>query len=313
MSQQKCLKVLACLCAVALSPFVLAQTASTVVTIERKSPSTELVQRENVLVFESGKRAPISVWEPYTGDHAGLQLLLLVDDSSGSALGGQLTDVRNFIQALPTTTEIAVAYMHNGGLSVLQSFTADHALAAKAIRLPQSTVGGGSPYFTLSEVAKHWPSEARALRREILMISDGVDRYSEATYSTSNPYVAAAISDSQRSGILVHTLYYRGARNVAGGASGADPGTPEESYRASGQSYLLQLSKETGGKCFLQGLENPVSLVPYLNELTQLLTNQYELVFQSKAKPRKGLVDLNLKSESPGVKLIAPSKVAPVP
>ena len=137
MSQRKCLKAVTCLCAVALTPFVLAQTASTVVTVEQKSPSTELVQRENVLVFESGKRAPISVWQPFTGDHAGLQLLLLVDDSSGSALGGQLNDVRNFVQALPATTQIGVAYMHNGGISVLQSFTADHALAAKAIRLPR--------------------------------------------------------------------------------------------------------------------------------------------------------------------------------
>lgn len=310
MSQPKYLKILACLCAVTLSPFVLAQTVSTVVTIERKKPSTEPVQRENVLVFESGKRAPITSWQPFTGDHAGLQLLILVDDSSGSALGGQLDDVRTFIQALPPTTEVGVAYMHNGEASVLQAFTADHALAAKAIRLPQSTVGGGSPYFTLSEVAKHWPGEAKALRREILMICDGVDRYSEATYSTSNPYVTKAISDSQRAGILVHTIFYRGAGTPAGQGT---PGTQEDEYRSSGQSYLFQISKETGGKCFQRGVSNPVSLIPALNELTQLLTNQYELVFQSRARPQNGLVDLSLKSEAPGVKLLAPEKVAPIP
>lgn len=299
MSQRMFLQGLVFCSAVVLTAYSGAQTGSTIVTVERKAGNNDAVQRENVIVFEAGKRAPITVWEPYTGDHAGLQLLVLLDDSSASGLANQLADLRSFVQALPNSTAVAVGYMENGGADIAQNFTMDHNLAAKAIRIPQSIRGGGSPFFSLSEVAKQWPSQVVNGRREILMITDGVDRYADLEFNPDNPYVTAAIRDAQKAAIPVYTIYFRGA-----GRLDADP-----TVTSGGQNYLTQVSQETGGKCLYSGMGNPVTLTPMLNELSKILSNQYELVFKSHAKPQKGLVQLKLKMETHGIKLVAPTSV----
>jgi hypothetical protein len=277
------------------------QTGSAIVTVEHKRGNADPVRQENVLVFEDGKRAPITVWQPFTGQHSALQLLLLIDDSSASGLAGQLNELRTFIQALPVEAQIGVGYMANGRAMMLQNFTSDHALAARSIRIPQGIRGGGSPFFTLSTVTQQWSAEGKVGRREILMITDGVDRYSSTAFNADNPYVTKAIRDAQRSGIPVFTIYFRGA-----GLLDADP-----TVTNGGQSYLVQLSQETGGKCLYSGTGNPVSLVPYLNDFTRILANQYQLEFKSRVQARNGLVQLKLKMETPGIKLTAPSS-APV-
>ena len=286
-------------CAVAMTTYSNAQTGSAIVTVERKKGNDDAVQRDNVLVFEAGKRAPISVWEPFTGNHAGLQLLILLDDSSAGGLANELADLRSFVQALPETTEVGVGYMQNGRAAMAQNFTTDHALAARAIRIPQSTRGGGSPFFTLSQVSRQWPSQGRTGRREILMITDGVDRYADLAFNPDNPYVNGAIRDAQRAAIPVYTIYFRGA-----GRLDADP-----TVISGGQNYLTQIAQETGGKTLYSGTGNPVSLTPMLNELSKILNNQYQLVFKSHAKPEKGLVQLKLKMETHGIKLVAPGMV----
>jgi hypothetical protein len=70
---------------------------------------------------------------------------------------------------------VGVAYMSNASFQITQNFTADHALAAKAIRLPRgSSSAMDSPYLSLVSLMKGWPSQK--LRREVLMVSDGIDR-----------------------------------------------------------------------------------------------------------------------------------------
>jgi hypothetical protein len=290
-------------CAVLSAAQSYGQTGSAIVTVEHKRGNTDPVRQENVLVFEDGKRAPITVWQPFTGQHSALQLLLLIDDSSASGLSGQLNELRSFVTALPVEAQIGVGYMANGRAMMLQDFTRDHALAAKAIRIPQSIRGGGSPFFTISSVTQQWTAEGKAGRREILMITDGVDRYASTAFNPDNPYVTKATLDAQRSGIPVFTIYFRGA-----GLLDADP-----TVTNGGQSYLVQLSQETGGKCLYSGTGNPVSLVPYLNDFSQILANQYQLEFKSRAKPRNGLVQLKLKMETPGIKLVAPTSVPVTP
>ena len=301
MAQRLNLKRLVLCCTFIFSAYVAAQNVDTIVTVQRKAGNTDAIPAENVLVFEGGKRTPTIVWKPCTESNSALLLMILIDDSSGGSLSGQLNDIRAFIQKLPDTTLVAVGYMLNGGANMIQKFTKDHELAAKSLRLPQSIRGGGSPYFSLSQVAKQWPSQV-GVRHEILMITDGVDRYGGVEFNSNNPNVQGAIRDAQRASIAVYSIYWRGA-----GALDADPAVV-----AAGQNYLSQVTTDTGGKSLYWGTGNPVSLVPILGELNGILMNQYELGFTVRTKPQYGLVTLRLKIEQPGIKLVAPASV-PVP
>jgi len=285
-------------CSFLISTFAAAQNVDTIVTVQRKAGNTDPIQKDNVLVFEGGKRAPITVWKPYAGADDALQLLILIDDSSAGSLSGQINDIRSFIQKLPASTEVAIGYMLNGGANMVQNFTRDHEAAAKSLRLPQSIRGGGSPYYTMSEMAKQWKAQA-GVRHEVLMITDGVDRYGGLEFNSNNPNVSAAIRDAQRANIVVFSIYWRGA-----GALDADP-----SVVSAGQNYLSQLTTDTGGKSLYWGVVNPVSLVPFLQDLNRILMNQYELGFVSHSKPQYGLVSLRLKMETSGIKLIYPAMV----
>ncbi len=301
MAQRLILPRLLLCCTIAISSYVAAQSVATIVTVQRKAGNTDAIRGENVLVFEGGKRTPTTVWKPYTGSNSALQLLILIDDSAGGGLSGQLNDIRAFIQKLPDSAEVGVGYMLNGGANMVQTFTKNHELAAKSLRMPQSIRGGGSPYFSLSQVAKQWPGQAGS-RHEVLMITDGVDLYGGLAFNSNNPNVQSAIRDAQRASILVYSIYWRGA-----GALAADP-----QIVSSGQNYLSQLTTDTGGKSLYWGSGNPVSFVPMLSELSGILMNQYELGFVAHTKPQNGLVSLRLKMETPGIKLVAPANV-PVP
>ena len=72
---------------------------------------------------------------PSQGDNAALQLMILIDDTLNTqAVGNNLNDLKAFIGAQPPSTVIGVAYMSNAMPNVAQNFTADHALAVKAVR-----------------------------------------------------------------------------------------------------------------------------------------------------------------------------------
>ncbi|HXB72375.1 MAG TPA: hypothetical protein VNY05_29325, partial [Candidatus Acidoferrales bacterium] len=45
-------------------------------------------------------------------------------------------------------------------------------------------------------------------RREILMLSDGIDRFGDS--GPSNPYVDSAIEEAQRAGIIIYSIYTPG-------------------------------------------------------------------------------------------------------
>ncbi len=148
-----------------------------VVTVEaRHGSSMPDISREDVMVYEGRDRDKVTAWLPTQGDHAGLELFVLLDDSSNLSLGSQLEEIRQFISAQPATTKIGVAYMQNGSAQVTQDLTNDHLLAAKALRLPLGNPGANaSPYFSLGDLIKRWPEGNE--RREVLMITDGIDRY----------------------------------------------------------------------------------------------------------------------------------------
>ncbi len=277
------------------------ETATAHAVVTAVTPAKEVlttVPRETVTVLENGRRQDLSGWVPLRGSRDHLQLALLLDDSSGSSLSLQLNDLKNFINALPPSTEIAIGYMRNGMANLVQRFTSDHAAAVNNLRLPSGTGGiNGSPYFCLQDMIKHWPPGAPGLRREVIMVTDGVDRYSGLRYDPQNPYVRAATNDAQRAGVIVYSIYYRGAGRLDRSLVVSD----------GGQNYLIQVSRDTGGEAYYQGFGNPVSFVPFLSDIQRKLQNQYELSFTS--TPKKGLQQIKVKTTQPNTKLLAPAQV----
>jgi hypothetical protein len=207
-----------------------------------------------------------------------------------------LEDIRQFINAQPATTAIGVAYMRNGIADVLQNPTNDHAQAAKALRLPFGDPGASaSPYFSVTDLIKRWPETP--VRREILMVSDGIDRYWGS--GPSDPYVDSTIEDAQRAGVIIFSIYMPG-----GGHFG------HSFWRINwGQNYLSQVSDETGGESYYLGFGAPVSFAPYLDDLTHRLTRQYLLTFIAKPEKKAGFQQVKLRTEVPNAELVAADRV----
>jgi hypothetical protein len=272
-----------------------------VVTVEpQKEDATavDALTREDFKVRQGRNDLKVTDWVPAKGDAAALQLFILIDDTSDTALGSQLEDIRGFITAQPATTAVGIGYMRNTTITIAQNFTNDHAATAKALRLPLGSLGASdSPYLSLVSLLKGWPQSK--IRREVLMITDGIDRLrgegSRASFASPDnsrvgmapgpvmPYISVdvdtASSAAQRSGVLVHSIYTRGVghmgRNYMEGTNG--------------QNGLSKLAEETGGEAFYLGLQNPVSFKPYLDRLQMSLDNQYYLAFQAKPGKRAGL------------------------
>src|SRR3984957_16826671 len=274
-------------------------TGRAVVTAETKAKEgVTTIPKQSISIYENRKLQDVSGWTPLRGARSGLQLVVLLDDSSGGNLGLQLNDIRSFLNGLPPTVQVAIGYMRNGTPNLVQNFTNDHALAAKALRLPQGIAGtNGSPYFCLSDLVKHWPRGNNDVRREVIMVTDGVDRYSGGRFDPENPYVQAATSDAQKAGVIVYSIYYRDAGRLDRSGLATD----------GGQNYLIQLSGATGGKAYLEGFGNPVSFAPFLSDIQRKLQNQYELSFVSTAKP--GLQSIRVKTSQPNTSLEFPSRV----
>jgi hypothetical protein len=270
-----------------------------VVTVEalHGSEVPEVSQRD-VMVFEGHKRDQVTEWLPAQGDNAALELFILIDDSSNMSLGTQLDDLRKFIDSQPASTKIGVAYMQNGTAQIRQNLTGDHELAAKALRLPTGVPGiNGSPYFSLSDLIKHWP-ESQA-RREVLMISSGIDRYYGET-NLQDPYLSAAIADAQRANLVVYAIYTPGA-----GHFGHDYW---QSYW--GQMYLLDLADATGGEGYYIGFQGPpVSFAPYLKQMDGSLSHQYLLTFIPQPQKKSGLQSVKLNTELSSAELVGPHRV----
>lgn len=281
-----------------------AQTPSTapvsvqmVVTAEsRHGKDVPKVNREDVMVYVDKDRLQVSGWTPLQGDRAALQLFILLDDSSNTSLGSQLDDIRAFINSQPPTTAIAIGYMRNGTVDRVQDFTNDHGVAAKKLRLPSGSPGASaSPYFSLDDLMKSWP--VTPVRREILMISDGIDRY--WGNGPANPYVDSAVEHLQRAGVVVYTIYVNGAGHYG-----------HSTWSVTwGQSYLSQVAEQTGGEAYFQGFQTPISLSPYLDDLTHRLTEQYLLVFTPKPAKKAGFQRINLRTELPNVDLAGQESV----
>jgi hypothetical protein len=272
--------------------------ANLVVTVEaRHGSNIPDVTRDDVMVYEGRDRDRVTGWLPLQGDNAGLEFFIMLDDSSNVTLGSQLEDVRQFINAQPPTTKIGVAYMANGIAQVVQNLTSDHGLTAKALRLPFGNSGASaSPYFSLGDLIKRWPASDE--RREVLMITDGIDRYWGS--GPDNAYVDTVIEQAQRAGVIVYSIYTPGVGHYG------------HSYWRTywGQNYLSQLSDETGGESYyLIGPAPPVSFAPYMEDITRKLNHQYLLTFMAKPQKKAGMQRVKVHTEVPNAELVSADRV----
>jgi hypothetical protein len=271
---------------------------SLVVTVEaRHGSNVPDVTRDDVMVYEGRDRDRVTGWLPLQGDHAGLEFFIMLDDSSNVTLGSQLEDIRQFINAQPPTTKIGVVYMSNGIAQVVQNLTSDHALVAKALRLPLGNPGASaSPYFSLGDLIKRWPASDE--RREVLMITDGIDRYWGS--GPDNAYVDTVIEQAQRAGVIVYSIYTPGVGHYG------------HSYWRTywGQNYLSQLSDETGGESYyLMGPAPPVSFAPYIEDMSRKINHQYLLTFIAKPPKKAGMQRVKVQTEVPNAELVSADRV----
>jgi hypothetical protein len=271
-----------------------AASAQMIITSTGKGSQTPpLLHQKDVTVLLKNRPAEIQNWESLQGPDAGLQLVFLFDESARSYLALQFPSLRKFIMALQPSAEVAVAYMANGRAVMAQTLTPDHALAAKSLRLTNQIPGiSGSPYFCLSDLAKKWPSQTKT-RRVVLMVTNGEDPYYGGG-SLQDPYVDSAISDSQKAGLLVYSIYFR------------DQGHSGRLGTLYGQNFLLQVSAATGGQSYANLMTSPVSFDPYLEQFKISLKNQYRLTIAAQGS---GVQRVKVKSNVPGLKLTAPSAV----
>jgi hypothetical protein len=189
--------------------------------------------------------------------------------------------------------------MMNGRAVFVGPLTADHAEVLRALHMPGGSPGSNaSPYFCLSDLAKHWPSGDRGVRREVVMVTDGVDNY-ERRFDPEDPYVESAINDSIRAGLVVYSIYWQN-QGIADNTMYADN---------TGQSLLVEVTEATGGKNLWNGIGNPVSFQPCLEELVRRLDNQYMLGFSARLDGKPGTETLRVKVEGSAVDVTAPKQV----
>ena len=274
-------------------------TAHMIVSVEAKHGSNvPTLQREDVMVYEGHERDRVVDWTPARGNNAGLELFILLDDSSSVSLGSQLEDIRQFIMAQPASTAVGVAYMQDGIARVVQNPTTDHAAAAKSLRLPLGIRGvNASPYFSLSDLVKRWPADNN--RHEVVMVSDGIDLY-YGENDLLDPYLQSAIDDSQRAGVVVFAIYSPGVGHFG------------HSYWSTywGQLYLARVAEETGGESYYIGMTGaPVSFIPYLDQVNHQLGSQYWLSFAPKPQKKTNLQSVRLMTEVPNAELVHANRV----
>lgn len=264
----------------------------------RHGDETAAVNRDDVMVNEGRDRDNVTSWIPALGDHAGLELLILVDDGSSLDLPSHFPEIRAFMQKQPATTQIAVGYMRFGMVEMRQDFTTDRTAAGKALRIPMGIVGANtSPYFTLQDLTKKWPSSFTRPRHEILMITNGIDPNYPG--GAGNPYVNEAIGDLQRAGVQVYSIYEPGAGHAG-----------HSFWRINwGQDYLSQLCDETGGETYYIGTAPAPSFAPFLDKFSRQLQHQYLLTFTPKPRAQSGLQAIRVSTETPNVDLVSADKV----
>jgi len=266
----------------------------TVTAVPKKDSDASNIGKDDVQLFQGKERKQIGDWKK--GDT--LYLAILIDDSIDSGAGGQWEYLKDFIMSQPASTSILVGYIQNNATRVAQDFTPDHALAAKALRLPIGIGAlGSSPYLGAMDLLKRWPGTGP--RRSIVLISSGIDFFRGGGFGMFYPDLDSLISRAERQNTNVWSIYY-----------------PSASHR--GHSFWLQnyaqnniakLSGDTGAESYFLGAGVPVSIKPYLDEISGHLNNQYLLSFAGDGGNKGKFQSVKVKTELQDVEFMTPAAV----
>jgi len=274
-----------------------ADAVTLTVTAVAKKGTPPPIKKDDAQVFEGKERVQTTDWR--RGEN--LYLAILIDDSLDSEAASQWSDLKAFIAAQPQNAYVAVAYSRNGAAMVTQDFTQDHALAAKALRIPLGNAGAfSSPYLAVQDWLKRWPSSAGDHRSSILLISSGID-YFRGGFDPLDPDLDSTIERAQKENVNIWTIYYPGAGHVSRGF-----------FRVfNAQANLSRLSEETGAESYYLSDGRPVTLKPYFDEIQQHLNNQYLLSFASGGGGgKKGKFErVRVTTELPNAEFLTPSEV----
>ena len=257
------------------------------------------ISSQNLKVKVNGKDSSVTSFNQLQENNSPIELVLLLDAGARADIGTQFSDIQNFVKEMPPNSRMAIAYMQQGRAAFASQLSSNPADVLKGLHLSTGIPGvNASPYFCLSDLAKNWPSHDRTARREVVMITDGVDNY-ERRFDPDDPYVQTAIKDSVRAGLVVYSIYWRntGRLNSTGYETNA------------GQNLLLLVTQATGGNSYWQGLGNPVSLQPFFQDLRRRLNTQYEVSFTAPSNGKPQVESLKVDLHVPSAKVAAPQQV----
>jgi hypothetical protein len=273
-----------------------ADTVTLTVTATTKKGSPPAIKKEDAQAYQGKERVQTADWRH--GEN--LYLAILIDDSLDTEAASQWNDLKAFIAAQPPNTLVAIAYARNGAAEVAQDFTADHALAAKALRIPIGNLAAfSSPYLSVQDWLKRWPSSAGDHRSSLLLISSGID-YFRGGFDPIDPDLDSTIERAQKENVNIWTIYYPGGGHLSRGY-----------FRVfNAQSNLSKLSEETGAESYYLSFDRPVTLRPYFEEIQEHLNNQYLLTFGTAGGGKKGKFErVRVTTEIPNVQFLTPSEV----
>ncbi|KAA6457302.1 hypothetical protein DYQ86_23550 [Acidobacteria bacterium AB60] len=253
---------------------------------------------QDLKIKVNGKESTVTNFTPLRGENSPVELVVVMDSGARTSLGTQMSEIQNFVKSMPPNIKVTLGYMENGITRLAGPLSTDHEAVLKGLHIPAGFPGqDASPYFCLSNLVSHWPSNDSSARREVVMISDGIDNYNPR-YDPQDPYMEAAIRDSVRNGVVIYSIYWenrgRFSRTMWGNAAG--------------QNLLMQVTQATGGNSYWQGLGNPVSFQPFFRDIERRLQNQYEVGFTAPVKAGE-IANLKVKVNGVAGKVDAPGEV----
>ena len=253
------------------------------VTFKLKKAETE-IRFVDFLVLEDGDvQEVISRRVP---SDSPITLAVLLQDDLVSSIGTEAKGIAQFVRNLPAGSRVMIGYIRSGSLEVRRKFTAELDRAAAAVRPPLgvSSASPYNPYVEIVEALRRFDSQAQG-RRAMIVVSDGLDvsRGLDSSGPGQSIDLDRAITEAQRRGVAVYSIYAPPA-----GFSG------NQLLLANGQSCLLKLSEDTGGRSFFQGMGAPISFDPFLKEISAALESQIALTYRS-THPNKGYHRLAVK------------------
>jgi len=270
---------------------------SAIVTVRAKHGKDvpDISHKEDVRAFEGQQRLRVTDWIPLRGSQANLELLILIDESTGQSVANKFDELRHFMSAQPPTTAIAVGYLENGTVRLAQNFTTDHDATGKALRIPQGAGGAGSsPYLAIADALKHWRGSSS--RHAIFLISDGID---PLQLGITDTYLDQAIEIAQQAATQITAIY----------AARASIASRNLRLVNQGQNNLSRLAEASGGEVYFQGRYTPISFAPSLDEFAERLAHQYLLTFQIQPQKKASFRHVKLETEIPDAELSMADRV----